>query len=202
MRLERNYKFPDGWKPVRNVPVSPDGNELGMSASAAMAAGLLFRLRDASRGEGELLNQPPVERVSVVHTGSSPEQTFTDTMVQTGLNQGFMSLAGEVLTLRTPDGKEDLVYKVLKTPGHYCCHCGQSIPDASAVISQGVTRGLRHVQSAHPGVQSPDPSNPAGYRRLAGYECVLDPSQHAKHRATPEQAAEDAALVRKAVRRG
>ena len=46
--------------------------------------------------------------------------------------------------------------------------------DASRLVDSGQTVGLQHVRQRHPGAASPDLNNPAGYRRLNGYECELE----------------------------
>lgn len=131
--------------------------------------------RDA---RGNLLNTPPIDHVVVKHTGTHAEQNFTTRMVEAGLAEGFMSIAGGKLTLRAKP--EDLVYTIKRGPGHYCCHCGVKLPDAAAFVADGVTAGMQHVADAHPGEKSPDAGNPAGYGRINYFECVLATEQHKK----------------------
>jgi hypothetical protein len=168
MELKRVYRFPEGWKPDRNerFAVEPTrGNPLG--------------LKDTTKQEGDVLNQPPIDHFIIRHTGTHKEQNFSDRMVQAGLVAGFASIANGELTLKAEP--EDLVYKILRGPGYYCCHCGEQLVDANLFVkdpktgeSTEVTRGMVHVDTVHNGEESPDPSNPSGYRRVAGYECELE----------------------------
>lgn len=132
---------------------------------------------------GELLNPPPISHMEVKHTGASAEQHFSTTLVEAGVSQGFISAGKGRLVLHAKP--EDLHYTVKRGPGHYCCHCGESLPDAAAFVSPGVTAGMQHVAAMHPGKASPDAGNPAGYERLHHYDCVLDKALHEKYRVKP-----------------
>jgi len=163
MLLKRIYKKPPGWTAKRNVR---DGDG---------------KLKDPSRPEGELLNPTPIEHFEVRHTGTHPEQNFSTGMVDAGLAEGWMAIAQGKLTLRAKP--EDLVYAIKRGPGHYCCHCGEKLPDAAAFVAPKITAGMQHVAAVHAGKKSPDEGNPAGYLRLNHYECVLAPEQHKKFQA-------------------
>jgi len=166
MLLKRHFKLPENWAPVRNIRDGATG-----------------ALKDVKKPEGALLNPPPLDYVELRHTGTNPEQNFSTGLVEAGLAEGWISIGQGKLTLRAKP--EDLVYAIKRGPGHYCCHCGERIPDANQFLpgQQGeVTVGMRHVAEAHPNTPSPDPSNPAGYCRVNSYECVLDEKTHAKFR--------------------
>jgi len=162
MLLKRIYDKPKGWERKANVR-GADG-----------------KLADPTKPEGACLNTPPLAHLEIKHTGTSPEQNFSDRLIAAGLAEGFISLAKGKLTLH---GKpEDLNYTVKRLPGYYCCHCGASLPDAGRMVAPGVTAGMQHVAEAHAGKKSPDESNPAGYRRINAFECALDSKQHEKFR--------------------
>jgi len=134
--------------------------------------------RDA---KGNLLNPPPLDHIAVKHTGTHAEQNFSTQLVEAAVTEGWMTLGQGKLTVH---GKpEDLVYKIRRAPGHYCCHCGMKLPDAAAFAAPGATNGMRHVADAHAGKKSPDAGNPAGYCRINHYECVLAAEQHKKFSA-------------------
>lgn len=186
MKVTRIYRKPDGWIPDRNVPCElvmidgrpTSGKALGLTLAEALAAGVPFRLKDPSRPAGDCLNVPPIDQVEIGDTATSPEQNFRVGLVEAGLAEGWISIAQGKLTLRAKP--EDLVYTIKRGPGHYCCHCGVKLVDAAAFVAPKITAGMQHVATAHAGKRSPDASNPAGYRRLNHYECVLGEKQHAK----------------------
>lgn len=181
MRLERVYKKPEGWEPVRNTFVDAEGKALNaLSLDHALRLGVLMKLKDPTKGYGALLNPPPIERVKVVHTGVSREQNFSERLVRAGVAEGFMTLGQGKLILHTVEGQPDLEYKILRAPGWYCCHCGQSLENANAEFAPGVSYGTQHVLTQHPEMESPDRENPSGYERLNGYETALDEAQHEK----------------------
>jgi hypothetical protein len=162
MLLKRIYDKPAGWERQANARRT-DG-----------------KLADPAKPEGACLNPPPFKHIEVKHTGTNPEQNFSDRLVSAGLAEGFISLSKGKLTLH---GKpEDLNYTVKRIPGYYCCHCAAALPDAGRLVAPGVTAGMQHIADAHQGKDSPDAGNPAGYCRINHYECVLDSTQHEKFR--------------------
>ena len=154
MLLKRHYRKPQAWQPDRNVR---DANG---------------KLKAPTRPENELLNQPPIDHFTVVHTGTHAEQNFSTRMIERGVAEGWATVGEGKLTLKCDP--EALVYAIKRGPGFYCCHCARRLEDASSSAA--------HVAAEHEGKKSPDASNPAGYSRINQYECVLAPQLHAKHR--------------------
>jgi len=175
MLLKRIYQKPPGWEAKRNVRRT-EGGPRGQHAG---------ELIDPSKPEGELLNPPPIAHVEIRHTGTHAEQNFSTSLVEAAVADGWMTLGRGKLTVH---GKpEDLVYTIKRGPGHYCCHCGERLPDAAAFVAPKVTGGMQHVAAVHAGEKSPDEGNPAGYCRLNHYECVLDAKQHEKFNARAQR---------------
>jgi hypothetical protein len=118
----------------------------------------------------------------LVHTGTHVEQNFSRQLIDTLVREGFCTLQRGKIILHTEEA--DLEYTILYTPGQYvCCHDGY-------VIADGTARGdaqRAYIEKWFPGVPSPDKSNPAGYRLVNGYECVLDVQQH-EHWKSPSSA--------------
>ena len=108
MQMKKIYRKPDSWEPDRNVPCElvmvdgkpTSGKALGLTLAEALAEGIPFRLKVPSRPAGDCLNVPPIDHLEVEHTGTVPEQNFTTRMVEAGLADGFISIAGGKLTLR------------------------------------------------------------------------------------------------------
>lgn len=123
--------------------------------------------------DGTLTNPLPIAGIDVQHTGVDASQNFSRRVVDAGVQQGWLTLSKGKLILHT--NQEDLVYTVARTPGLYCCHCGASLGEDATGQS-----GQEHVRAMHKDEPSPDPSNPAGYRRTHAYECTLDHDQHVR----------------------
>jgi hypothetical protein len=130
-----------------------------------------------------------VSHVSVVHTGTAPEQNFSGRLVDAGLADGWLAISGTKLTIKTDAGP--LVYTIVHPPGYYCCHDGKPITLSQRARDERL-RDPTHAKLAASearaylekngflGKPSPDPQNPAGYRVADHYECKLDAEQHAK----------------------
>jgi len=67
--------------------------------------------------QGLCTNPPPLSHIAVQHTGSTPDQHFSDKLVAAGLSEGWLSIADGVLTLHAQP--EDLHYRILRVPGKY-----------------------------------------------------------------------------------
>jgi hypothetical protein len=84
--------------------------------------------------------------------------------VERAVVEGWMSLADGHIVLKVERGEASpIVYRIVSPPGFYCCHCEKALDDGSAARA--------HVAAAHEGQASPDPDNPAGYRRDNFYRC-------------------------------
>jgi len=124
---------------------------------------------------GNCTNPPPLDYVSLGHTGTTPEQNFSGGLINTALAEGWATISKGKLTLHVHP--EDLVFTIKRMPGRYCCHCGEKLADdATGELARG------HVAAAHHDTKSPDSGNPAGYCMTSAYECVLDAEQHEKFR--------------------
>lgn len=121
-------------------------------------------------GEIEVLI-PPLSHITIRHTGTHATQHFSTRFVARGMEEGWLTIEGEMLVLATTP--ESLRYAIQREPGAYCCHCDQRLPGGGALAQA-------HVRSQHKGQVSPDMSNPSGYAVLNHYACVLDAEQHAR----------------------
>jgi len=117
-----------------------------------------------------------LQHIALRHTGVKAEQNFSRRLVEGAVADGWMTLSqGKIILHVQP---EDLVYMIVRGPGHYCCHCKEKL-DGSGFGAQA----RAHVKEKHAGASSPDPQWPAGYCVVNAYECVLDTAQHAKYKA-------------------
>ena len=107
---------------------------------------------------------PRVSHLRVLHAG--PRQNITPRIIGQGAEEGWLSMGGGTITLKTVDGQPDLVYRIVRAPGLYCCHCETRLPDQ--------TGARAHVAEHHPAVPSPDANNPSGYRRDDFFACVKE----------------------------
>ncbi len=109
---------------------------------------------------------PPVRAVMILRAGKA--QKFSPSIVEQGGKQGWLTMADGMLTINAVAAADDdtptaVKYRVLRTPGLYCCHCEIELADTPAA--------KLHVTRLHEGAESPDESNPAGYRRDNWFTC-------------------------------
>lgn len=116
---------------------------------------ILKRLYDHS-GETPVVNGIKVLRAKAT-------QHFSPNILETGQREGWMTVSGNVVTILSDP---PVVYRIVRVPGYYCCHCQRPLDDG------GVARA--HLAAEHDGEGSPDPSNPAGYRRDNFYACARE----------------------------
>lgn len=126
-------------------------------------------------------DKPPTH-VEVKHTGVSPEQNFSDRMVDQAVKEGWITVDGDTLTMKT-DG-EPLVYSVTRKPGYFCKSTGEAIPIADRAWfkfrlgnDSGESRPQALAWLAGKGLPADD------YDITTAYHCVLDADQHAKFKA-------------------
>lgn len=103
----------------------------------------------------------PEVGVRVIRAGK--RQRITPDLVVRGITNGWLVKAESELTLKAVNGS--IVYKVTREPGYYCCFCGVGLP-------QGGKEAQEHVKQKH-GEKSPDANNPAGYEKIAYYDCEM-----------------------------
>jgi hypothetical protein len=123
--------------------------------------------------------------VVVHHTGTAPEQNFSDRLVDAAVSEGWIVISGDQLQMKT-DG-EPLRYQLLRRPGYFCKSSGESIPiGVEAWLRFRLANDSRQSRAealawlaAH-GKASDD------YDITTAYHCVLDAAQHARHRAVSE----------------
>ena len=157
MELKRVYDIPEGWvkKVNEEIPLVVDGKPVLDRGVQVMT------LVDPTKEKGACLNPPPVRGVEVRRAG--PRQKFSPEQLATGAKIGYLSMADGHVTLKAEN--VTLVYKIVRTPGFYCSHCGEEQPDGKTAAA--------HVARVHPGKKSPDRNNPAGYERLNAFDCAL-----------------------------
>lgn len=107
---------------------------------------------------------PDVIGVNVKTTGATAAQHFSDALIRQGQKEGWLERKGDQIVIHShaesiPDPEQpdvrtlthegDLVYKVVREPGYYCCYCGAEIPDANLPAEDYRTTGLQHVAEEH-----------------------------------------------------
>lgn len=134
-----------------------------------------------------------VKGVQVLRAGRGI-QHLSRNFIDGGVREGWLVMGEGQVMIRPVEGPA-VIYRIVRAPGHYCCHCDAAIVDAGQMTA-GQTKGQRHVAEAHRGQPSPDPNNPAGYRRDNFYTCVLLSGE--QQNMTAEEAGELEAQVRRA----
>jgi len=105
--------------------------------------------------------EPVVETIKV--TLLSKRQNFTQKFIDKAIREGYATLTKGKLILHTQDG--DLEYKILRSPGYFCCHDNQSLG--------GEKECREYVAINFAGIDSPDKNNPSGYRKDNFHACEL-----------------------------
>jgi len=109
---------------------------------------------------------PTITHVDALHASKTWRPSTG--IVERGIAEGWLAIADGRLSVRTAPGTDDVVYRIIRGPGRYCCHCGSTV---------GSEREARTHVATHDAA-SPDPNNPAGYLNAAYYECVLEGSSN------------------------
>lgn len=100
-----------------------------------------------------------VDYVEVIH---APDiQKFTQRFLEKGVSEGFVSIDNNQIIIKS--NPENVVYNIIRTPGYYCCHDDQKLSDGRLA--------KKYIDDNYPGIESPDPQNPSGYRKDNFYFC-------------------------------
>lgn len=127
-----------------------------------------------------------VTHMLVEHTGTSPQQNFSDKLVEEGIDEGWMTVEGKALTMKAEP--ESLRYTILRTPGYYCRSTGERIPLSERALRRMATRQMEtprfeaQMWLASKGLEATD------YEVTLAYECELDAGQHERFRAVRDAA--------------
>lgn len=116
---------------------------------------------------------PVVKGVEVLRAG--PRQKFSPEVIITGGAEGWLSFNEGKITIKAIDGSLT-VYRVLRVPGYYCCHCGEKLPGDPQSEEDRKNNGHRIEHAKAHGAPSPDRENPAGYRGNCYFDCELEVS--------------------------
>lgn len=119
---------------------------------------------------------------------ANARHNFSPDLVQKACAEGWMTLGQGKITIHGHN--RELVYRILRGPGRYCCHCKQELVDAGewADAEKTKTKGQVHVATQHPDTPSPDSNYPAGYDWILHFECELE----SETPVTPAPASEEA----------
>ncbi|SEN74073.1 hypothetical protein [Nitrosomonas marina] len=90
-------------------------------------------------------------------------QKFTQQFIDEFIGYGLLSLGKGVITMHAEGG--DVNYKIISSPGYYCCFDGKRLA--------GEFEARDYVAANFAGQTSPDPQNPAGYKKDSFYLCEL-----------------------------
>lgn len=105
-----------------------------------------------------------VTHIKALH--SKDLQKLTPRFITMGTEQGWLKMQdGEIAINAEP---RRIIYRIIRYPGIYCCFCNLALPE-------GGMAARSHVADCHEGYDSPDKSNPAGYRHDNYYQCVKEP---------------------------
>lgn len=142
---------------------------------------------DRDKTSGRVLEIKPgaLQGVRLIRAVSGVHH-FADEFILKAIAEGWMQLAGDRLTI-SPLDAAPVVYRRVRLPGLYCCHC-------DAPLEGNAVDCLAHVRAEHGDAPSPDPNNPAGYRR-DNFGAWVNEAQ-TRSEATPEELAEVERMIR------
>jgi len=113
----------------------------------------------------------PLTGVSIVGD-PPPVHHFPKDMVTKAVGEGWMSLSQGRIVIHTID-RGDIPYRIIRTPGAYCCHCGQRIGDGPAATPAEADRRRSHTDRCCDGEPHP-PEWPGGYEVINHFDCELE----------------------------
>ena len=160
MLLKRHYD-PDSlkdWLAKRDAEVGPKVE--GIVEATGMTEAAALKLLNNQYSDAHDL--PAIAHIEVKHVGA--RQNLNQRFLDKGIVQGWLSIADGKITIRTAESDPDLVFTVERVPGHYSCYTGEKL--------NGQEEAKAHV--AQQDGDSPDEQHPAGYEKIAYYECVRE----------------------------
>lgn len=105
-------------------------------------------------------DKPELDYIKVL--SHNKDQKFTPRLVDQLLSEGVLTIGGGKITLHS---KPELEYDIIQMPGIYCCHDGVKLPDQITA--------RKYIADNFSNIESPDKSNPSGYRVDNFYFCIL-----------------------------
>lgn len=111
-----------------------------------------------------VVREPVVVGVNINRTSSL--QKFTPSLIAKATQQGWATLGDGAFTIRAANLDSLLVYRILRTPGYYCSHCGVGLDDQETARD--------HVADRHVDDDLSDENNPSGYEDAKYYLCELE----------------------------
>ncbi|SET44519.1 hypothetical protein SAMN05216326_12737 [Nitrosomonas marina] len=111
------------------------------------------------------LYEPGTTEIVGIRLLSKPSRTqkITQQFIDEFTGYGLLSIGKGVVTIHAQGG--DVNFNIISSPGYYCCFDGKRMAGEQAAKA--------YVADNFAGQTSPDPQNPAGYRRDSFYLCEL-----------------------------
>jgi len=122
-------------------------------------------LRDNGMQEADALQADPtpwtLARVEMLNAPA--KQNFSIGFMEQSLKDKVLAMSGDRVIFNS---RPPVIYKILRRPGRYCCHCGQKLEDDDIGSLARI-----HLLAMHTDKASPDRENPSGYRRDSFFAC-------------------------------
>lgn len=165
MYLKRHYD-PDSleaWQQQRDAAVEARFVELQAHSADVVALhgeeATRKRLQEQFSAQNSLPQVAYIEPLRI-----SNEQVLSVRFVDTGMQEGWLSVVDGKLIIRTAPDEDDLVFRIERRPGKYSCFTGERLGSEKAA--------KEHVAQFE--TESPDPNNPSGWRDDRFYSCVRE----------------------------
>lgn len=119
-----------------------------------------------------------VTHVDVVHTGINATQSWGAKHVAAWVDEGWMQIQSNRITITTGDGQPDLTYTINRRPGYYCADTGERIPLSDLALSQFMTQTQATLAPREAVAWLTSRGRSGKYVATRSYECVLDTALH------------------------
>lgn len=127
--------------------------------------GIFKKVYPDGLSEEEAIEQGIKPELEFSHVeGTFPKvQKFWDRVITRGVSEGWLSVSKGKFVIKSEPN--DIVYKIITKPGYYCCF--------DNCLMESGAQAKAHIEANYKDQESPDPSNPAGYRKDDFYTCEL-----------------------------
>ena len=85
-------------------------------------------------------NPTTVSHIKVLEEPRNGTWNVSPRLMNGGLAEGWLSVGGGVITLKTAEREPDVQYKITREPGHYCVYCGERLGNSK----EGAVHVLKH----------------------------------------------------------
>jgi len=117
-------------------------------------------------------NGPSKAVIGVEILNAKGPHNFSQRFLDGGAAEGWLSLGKGKIIIEGSNGSA--IFKIVTTPGYFCCHCGEKLSGGSDGAVQRLHLIEKHSDKDGHAKPSPDPGNPSGWRLDLFYATELE----------------------------